>query len=88
MPKALPCRLELVCRAKPGNSPLAQIPLSLFAGGVFLQTVTLTGAQLDWTTLAVDIPAQPQAEIKPFYLKFYFGQGGMELASAVLTAAE
>ena len=88
MPKSTPSRLELVCRAEPGNSPLAQIPLSIFAGGVFLKTVTLTGAQLDWTTLTVDIPAQPQAEIKPFYLKFYFGQGGMEIGSAVLTVVE
>lgn len=40
--------LHLRCRAMPGNSPLAQIPVSVFAGRAFLKTMTITGAQTDW----------------------------------------
>ena len=81
MPQKQPSRLEIICCAEPGNSPLAQIPLSLFAGGKFLRTVTITGAQLDEIMLCVDIPAQ---DAETFLLKFYFGQGGMKLKKVVL----
>lgn len=71
------CTLELGCRAAEGNSPLAQIPLSVFVNQTVVRTITLTGAQTDWRTEQVKLPAQPAH--KPFYIKLYFGQSGMEL---------
>lgn len=78
--------LELVCRAASGNSPLAQIPLSLFAGMKFLQTITLTGAQTEWERFCIDIPLEDMQG--PLYLKFFFGQAGMEIQSITLYFAK
>lgn len=72
--------LHLRRRAMPGNSPLAQIPVSIFAGRVFV-SITITGAQTDWCELAA-LPAVDAGEV--FYLRFYFGQSGMELDAVSL----
>ena len=74
--------LHLRCRAMPGNSPLAQIPVSIFAGRVFVKTITITGAQTDWCEFTAALPAVDAG--KTFYLRFYFGQSGMELDAVTL----
>ena len=74
--------LHLRCRAMPGNSPLAQIPVSVFAGRAFLKTMTITGAQADWCDFSVGLPALNTGD--EFFLRFYFGQSGMELSAVTL----
>ena len=74
--------LHLRCRAMPGNSPLAQIPVSVFAGRVFLKTMTITGAQTDWCDFTVSLPSLNTGD--EFFLRFYFGQSGMELGAVIL----
>ena len=74
--------LHLSCRAMPGNSPVAQIPVSIFAGRVFVKTITITGAQTDWCKFTAELPAVKAGEA--FYLRFYFGQSGMELGTVTL----
>lgn len=74
--------LHLRCRAMPGNSPLAQIPVSIFAGRVFVKTITITGVQTDWCEFTAALPAVDAGEV--FYLRFYFGQSGMELDAVSL----
>lgn len=74
--------LHLRCRAMPGNSPLAQIPVSVFAGRAFLKTMTITGAQTDWCDFTVSLPALNTGD--EFFLRFYFGQSGMELGAVIL----
>ena len=74
--------LHLRCRAMPGNSPLAQIPVSIFAGRVFVKIITITGAQTDWCEFTAALPAVDAGEV--FYLRFYFGQSGMELDAVSL----
>lgn len=74
--------LHLRCRAMPGNSPLAQIPVSIFAGRVFVKTITITGAQTDWCEFTAALPAVDAGEV--FCLRFYFGQSGMELDAVSL----
>ena len=70
------------CRAMPGNSPLAQIPVSVFAGRAFLKTITITGTQTDWCDFTVSLPALNTGD--EFFLRFYFGQSGMELGTVIL----
>lgn len=74
--------LHLRCRAMPGNSPLAQIPVSIFAGRVFVKTITITGVQTDWCEFTAALPAVDAGEV--FCLRFYFGQSGMELDAVSL----
>ena len=74
--------LHLRCRAMPGNSPLAQIPVSIFAGRVFVKTITITGTQTDWCEFTAALPAVDAGEV--FCLRFYFGQSGMELDAVSL----
>ena len=69
--------LYLRCRAAAGSSPLAQISVSVFAGRQFLQTFSIMGAQTDWCSFAVELPAVNAGDT--FYLRFYFSQSGMEL---------
>ena len=74
--------LHLRCRAMLGSSPLAQIPVSVFAGRAFLKTITITGTQTDWCDFTVSLPALNTGD--EFFLRFYFGQSGMELGAAIL----
>lgn len=74
--------LHLRCRAMQGNSPLAQIPVSVFAGRAFLKTITITGTQTDWCDFTVSLPALNTGD--EFFLRFYFGQSGMELGTVIL----
>ena len=72
--------LELEIRAV-ADSPLAQIPLTVYQDKMVAGAVTLTGADKDWQTVRFTL--QPPFMFN-FFLKFYFGQSGMEIRSAKL----
>ena len=68
-------RLSFSCRV-PAEGELSQIPLSIFRDKQLLKTITLTGKDTDWRTEVIDL--EP-AFCGTYFLKFYFGQGGMEI---------
>ena len=77
-------RVELVCRIA-GQGSLAQIPLTLSQDKQVLKTISLTGADQEWRT--------EEIQLNPFFhnttfLKFYFGQGGMEIQEARVVFVE
>lgn len=47
-----------------------------------MKTITITGAQTDWCEFTAALPAVDAG--KTFYLRFYFGQSGMELDAVSL----
>ncbi|MBD5475905.1 MAG: beta-glucosidase, partial [Lachnospiraceae bacterium] len=75
---------ELVCRIA-GQGSLAQIPLTLSQDKQILKTISLTGADQDWRT--EEIQLNPSFHNTTF-LKFYFGQGGMEIREARVVFVE
>ncbi len=77
-------RMELVCRVT-GQGSLAQIPLTLSQDKRILRTISLTGADQEWRT--VEIQLNPTYRNTTF-LKFYFGQGGMEIQEARVVFVE
>lgn len=77
-------RLELVCRVM-GQGSLAQIPLTLSQDKQIIKTISLTGQDKDWRTEEVRL--NPSFHNTTF-LKFFFGQGGMEIQEARLVLAE
>lgn len=44
--------------------------------------MTITGAQADWCDFSVGLPALNTGD--EFFLRFYFGQSGMELSAVTL----
>ena len=77
-------RLELVCRVA-GQGSLAQIPLTLSQDKQIVKTISLTGDDKEWRTEEVRL--NPSFHNTTF-LKFFFGQGGMEIQEARLVLAE
>ncbi len=77
-------RLDLVCRVKDQGS-LAQIPLTLSQDKQIVRTISLTGEDREWRT--EEIRLSPSFHNTTF-LKFYFGQGGMEIQEARLVLEE
>ena len=77
-------RLELVCRAA-GQNSLAQIPLTLSQEKQILKTVSLTGEDKAWRTEEIQLNPSFHNTI---FLKFFFGQGGMEIREARLALVE
>lgn len=77
-------RLELVCRTA-GQGSLAQIPLTLSQDKQVLKTISLTGQDTEWRT--EEVLLNPSFHNTTF-LKFYFGQGGMEIQEARLVLTE
>lgn len=68
-------RIALVCRIA-GQGSLAQIPLTLSQDKQVVKTISLTGADTQWRT--EEILLNPTFHNTTF-LKFYFGQTGMEI---------
>lgn len=68
-------RLELKIRANTAST-LAQIPLSVTKDKELLKTISLTGMDRQWQTEIVDLGLVLNPH---FYLKLFFGQGGMEI---------
>lgn len=77
-------RLELVCRVV-GQGSLAQIPLTLSQDRQIVKTISLTGEDREWRTETAELA--PSFHNTTF-LKFFFGQGGMEIQAARLVLEE
>lgn len=77
-------RLELTCRVT-GQGSLAQIPLTLSQDRQIVKTISLTGEDKEWRT--EEIRLNPSFHNTTF-LKFFFGQGGMEIREARLVLEE
>lgn len=75
-----PYRLELVCRVT-GQESLAQIPLTVSQDKRIVKTISLTGEDTDWRTEELELNLSSRSTV---YLKFFFGQGGMEIREARL----
>lgn len=73
-------RLELVCRVV-GQGSLAQIPVTLSQDKQILKTVSLTGEDKEWRTEEVELNPSFHNTV---FLKFFFGQSGMEIQEARL----
>jgi beta-glucosidase len=70
-------RLEITCKAMEDISELAQIPLSIFLNQNFVKTITLTGSDKIWRTEIIDFE-EPVLQ-NTYFIKLYFGLGGMEI---------
>lgn len=77
-------QMEIVCRSTV-ESDLAQIPLSVFQEKRLIRTITITGKDRDWQTITIDLDP---VTLQWFYLKFFFGSGGMELKSVRILLKE
>jgi beta-glucosidase len=72
------------CRSSSENE-LAQIPVSIFKDKDLVKTITLTGMDNEWRTEIIDLgPVYHNS----FYIKIYFGQGGMEISECKLKMTE
>ena len=76
--------LELEARSELDNA-LAQIPMTVSVGSRVIETVSLNGAQTEWTKLAIEIPSMM---ISVFYLKIFFALGGMGIRNCRLSLLE
>ena len=76
--------LELEARSELDNS-LAQIPMTVSIGSHMIGTVSLNGAQTEWTPLSIQLPAVMSFT---FYLKLFFAQGGMGIRGLRLSLSE
>lgn len=70
-------RIEFTCRAAAETAELAQLPVSVFQDKQLVKTISLSGADREWTKQVVDLPV-PTFQ-KTTYIKLYFGQSGMEI---------
>lgn len=77
-------RLELTCRVS-GQGSLAQVPFTISQDKQMIKTISLTGEDKEWRT--EEVLLNPSFHNTSF-LKFYFGQGGMEIREARLTLKE
>ncbi len=77
-------RMDLTCRVS-GQGSLAQVPLTVSQDKQIVKTISLTGEDKEWRTEAVSL--NPSFHNTTF-LKFFFGQGGMEIQEARLTLVE
>lgn len=70
-------RIEFTCRASAESPETAQLPVSVFRDKNLVETVTLTGAEKEWTRQVVEL--EEPAFHTTIYLKLFFGQSGMEI---------
>jgi len=74
-------RISITCRANT-QSTLAQIPLTIYQNQYLERTITLSGADTEWRTEHIEVgPIMKES----FYLRFYFGQSGMEIKECNIT---
>lgn len=70
-------RLEFLCRASAGAADLAQLNLSVFRDKQLAGTVTLMGTEKEWQRKSIEF-SEPLFHYT-FFIKLFFGMGGMEL---------
>ncbi len=70
-------RIVMECSASGGNK-LAQIPVSVFKEFSLIKTITLTGEDTEKRTEIIELS---QSLTSTLFLRFYFGQGGMNIHS-------
>lgn len=68
-------KLVIECCVEEGHE-LAQIPVSIFQDHQLLKTLTLKGTDTEWRTESFELPPVISTS---FFLKLYFGQGGMKI---------
>ena len=73
-------RLEFFCRV-PDQGSLAQIPMTISQDKQIIKTISLTGDDKEWMKQEIELNTIFQ---NTAFLRFYFGQGGMELKDATL----
>ena len=71
--------LKVALRSTDQND-VSQMPLSIFQDRNLLGTFTLTGAERDWKTLELEVPAFSGN----FYLRFFPAQTGLAIQSCTL----
>lgn len=69
---------ELLLKVKVDASELAQVPISVFISGVLTSSATLNGTNGNWIDVKLPLKRLPNTER---YIKLYFAQGGMQIAS-------
>ena len=67
------------------DNPLAQLPVSVFMDRNLVHSVTLPGADTEWRTYDLTLSAHMMGR---FYLKFFFGLGGLEIQPVEITLKE
>lgn len=75
--------LSITCRAASSEGELAQIPLTVFKDKELVDSISITGADKEWKTYTID-KMSPCVK-NSFYLKLFFGQGGMEVKDVKMT---
>ena len=63
------------------ESDLAQLNATIFRDRTMLQTITLRGSDREWRRVTVDLGKLWRPT---FYLKWFFGQGGLEIRSCTI----
>ena len=74
------CELDLELRAATDNR-VAQLPVSIFKDRELAGNILLNGADTDWQSFVIPLPASHGAS---FFLKLFFAQGGIEIRKAVI----
>lgn len=77
--------LSVTCRAAASEGELAQIPLTIFKDKDLIDSISITGADKEWKTYTIDKMATSPCYQNVFYLKLFFGQGGMEVKEVKMT---
>lgn len=79
-------RIEFTCRASAESPETAQLPISVFRDKNLVKTVTLTGAEKEWTRQVVEL--EDSTFSTTLYLKLFFGQSGMEIKNFNIVMTE
>ncbi len=77
-------RMEFLCRTA-GQGSLAQIPLTISQDKQIVRTLSLTGEDTEWRK--EEIALNPMF-MNTIFVKFYFGQSGMEMKEGRLILVE
>lgn len=74
------CHLKMELRVASENA-LAQIPMTISKNGETLKTISLWGSDTTWQEYDIDLK---QLIAESFYLKFFFGQSGIQIGRCQL----
>ncbi|MCR5099945.1 MAG: glycoside hydrolase family 3 C-terminal domain-containing protein [Butyrivibrio sp.] len=77
---------EFICRASAESEEVAQISCTVFLNRDVLTTVDLIGNEKEWKTVRFE--TANNSFDQSFFLRFYFGQSGMEIKEINITYRE